>query len=88
MEQEEKLYDEVETEREFTYHGDSVSACGGCEAAVTARTRCRWVKLRECSVLVHGRGFPQMLKGTFNKSYVMPAMLNRSVACRLKESEM
>ena len=38
--QEWKLRDEVETVREFTYLGDSVSAGGGCEAAVTARTRC------------------------------------------------
>ena len=40
MEQEEKLCDEVETVMEFTYLGDSVSAGGGYEAAVTARTRC------------------------------------------------
>ena len=39
MEQEEKLCDEVETARKFTYFGDRVNASGGCEAAVTARTR-------------------------------------------------
>ena len=44
MEQEEKLCDEVETVWEFTYLGDRVSAGGGCVAAVTARTRCGWVK--------------------------------------------
>ena len=38
MEQEEKLCDVVETVREFTYLGDRVSAGGGCEATVTART--------------------------------------------------
>ena len=38
VEQEEKICDEVETVREFTYLGDSVSAGGECEAAVTART--------------------------------------------------
>ena len=43
VEQEEKLCDEVETVREFTYLGDRVSADGGCEADVTARTRCGWV---------------------------------------------
>ena len=31
MEQEEKLCDEVETVREFTYLGDRVSAGGACE---------------------------------------------------------
>ena len=37
MEQEERLRDEVET-------GDSVNAGGGYVAAVTARTRCGWIK--------------------------------------------
>ena len=39
VEQGEKLWDEVETVREFTYLGDWVSVGGGCEAAVTARPR-------------------------------------------------
>ena len=39
------LCDEVVTVREFTYAGDMVNAGGGCEAVVTARTRCGWVKL-------------------------------------------
>ena len=42
MEQEEKLCDEVETVREFNYLVDRVSAGGGCEAAVTVRTRFGW----------------------------------------------
>ena len=44
MEQEEKLRDEVETRRKLTYLGDRVNACGGYGAAVTARTRCGWIK--------------------------------------------
>ena len=40
MGQEEKLCDEVETVRELAYLGDRVGACGGCEAAVSSRTRC------------------------------------------------
>ena len=46
MEQEEKLCDEVETVKEFTYLGDKVSEGGGYEAAVIARTRCGWIKFR------------------------------------------
>ena len=38
VKQEERLCDEVETVRESTYLGDRVSAGGGCEAAVTAKT--------------------------------------------------
>ena len=33
-----KLCNELETARELRYLGDGVSAGGGCEAAVTART--------------------------------------------------
>ena len=36
VQQEERLRDEVDTVREFTYLGDRVCAGGGCEAAVTA----------------------------------------------------
>ena len=46
MEQEKNLCHEVETVREFAFLCDRESAGGGCEAAVTARTRCGWVKLR------------------------------------------
>ena len=69
MVQEEKLCDEVETVWEFTYLGDRVSAGEGYEAAVTARIRCQWVKLRECCELLYGR-FPPKLKGFVHKSYV------------------
>ena len=60
MEQEEKLCDEVETVKEFTYVGDRVSAGGGCEAAVTARTGC--VRFMEYGELLYGR-FPLSMKG-------------------------
>ena len=77
----------MKTVREFTYSGDRVSAGWGCEAAVTARTRCGWVKFRECRELLYGR-FPLKLKGAVCKSYVWPAMLYGSEAWCLKESEM
>ena len=56
-----------------TYHGDRVSAGGGCEAAVIARTTCWWDKVRACGELLYGR-FPLKLKGTAYK-YVSSAML-------------
>ena len=55
--QEEKLCDDVETVRKFTYLCDWVNAGGGCEAAVIARTRCGWVKFKECSELLYGSRF-------------------------------
>ena len=76
----------METVREEIYLVDRVSASGGCEAAVTART-CGWVKLRECSELLYGRRFPQKLKGAVHRSYVRRAIQYGSEAWCLKESE-
>ena len=52
-----------------------MSAGGGCEAAITARTRCGWVKFRECCELLYDRRFPLKLKGAVYKSYVRLAIL-------------
>ena len=76
MEQEEKLCDEVETVCEFTYLGYKLGVGGGCEAAMTARIRCGWAKLRECGELLHSRRFPLKLKGTVHRSYARPAILH------------
>ena len=43
----------MEIVRQLTYLGDRVSAVGGCEAAVTARTRCGWNKFMECGELLY-----------------------------------
>ena len=58
MQQNDKLCDEVETVREFTYLGDRVSSGGGCVVAVTARTRCGWVEIDEYGELLCDNGFP------------------------------
>ena len=47
-----------------------MSAGGGCEAAVTARTRYGWVKFKECGELLHGRKFHLRLKWAVCTSYV------------------
>ena len=80
MRLEEKLCDEEETVKQFTYFGDMVSASGGCEAAVTARTRCVWV--------MWVRRFPLRQKWAVYVSYVRPAILYGSEAWCLKENEM
>ena len=53
VEQKETSCGKVETVKEFTYLGDRVSTGGGLEASTTARTRCWWVKLRECGELLY-----------------------------------
>ena len=68
MEQEEKLCDKVESVGKFTYAGDRVGDGRRCEAAVTARTRCGWVKFRECGKLLYGR-FSLKLKRSVYESY-------------------
>ena len=85
MEQEEKLCNEVQTVSEFTYLDDRVSAGGGCEDVVTARTRCGWAKSRECSELLYGRRFRLKLKMAVYNRYLRPAILYGSEAWCLKE---
>ena len=66
----------MEAVREFTYFGDRMSAGGGCEAAVTVRTRCGWVKPMECGDLMYGRrSIPLKLNGAVYKSYARPVIL-------------
>ena len=69
------LCDEVESVGEFTYLGDRVSASGGCEVAVTARTICGCVELRECGEMLYGRRFHLWLNGAVYGIYVWPAIL-------------
>ena len=64
----------------------TVSAGAGCEAAVTARTRCGWAKPMECGELLYGRRLPLKLKGAVHKSYVRPVIQYGSEAWCLKES--
>ena len=78
----------METIKEFTYLGDRVCVKGGCEAAVTASTRCGWVKFRECGELLYGRRFPLRQKWAVYSGYVRPAILHGSEAWCLKESDM
>ena len=53
----EKMCDGVETVSKFTYLGDRLNATGGCETAVTARSRIGWMKFRQCSKILKGRWF-------------------------------
>ena len=52
-----KLCDGVETVSKFTYVGDRLNATGGCETAVTARSRIGWMWFRKCSEILKGRRF-------------------------------
>ena len=51
------FFDQVDFVKSFCYLGDRLNASGGSEAAVTARTRIGWTKLREGGKLLYGRKF-------------------------------
>ena len=61
-----------------------MSTGGGCETAVTARTRCGWDKFRECGEFLYGRKLHLRLKGDVYKCYVWPAILYWSEACKVR----
>ena len=64
-----------------------MSADGGCEAAVTARTKLGVVELNEWCELLYRR-LPLKHKGAAHKSYVRPAISYLSETWCLKEGEM
>ena len=84
----EELCEEVETVKVFCYLGDRVNASGGCEVAVTARTRIRWVKFKECREFQNSKRFSLKIKGMVYRSCVRSAMLYGSETWCLKEYEM
>ena len=88
VKQEGKLCDDVETVREYTCLGDKVRAGGRCKAAVIARTRFWWIRLRECGELLYYRRFSLWQNWAVYKSYLRPAVLYGSEALCLKESDM
>ena len=57
------------------------------EAAVTAITRCGWIKITKFGEMLHER-FPLKQKEAVYKRNVWPAILYGSEAWSLKESEM
>ena len=78
----------METVSKFPYLGDRLNATGGCETAVTARSRIGWIKFRECNEILKGRRFSLKTKGKVYKSCVRSAMLYESEAWCLREKDM
>ena len=48
------FFDQFDFVKSFCYLRDSLSASVRSEAALTARTRIRWIKFRECGKLFYG----------------------------------
>ena len=83
----EVMCNEVETVKRFCYLGDRLNASGGCEAAVTAKTRVGWKKFKEWGEILFGKRFSLQMKGKIYKSYVRSAILNGSEMWHLRENE-
>ena len=82
------FFDQVNFVKSFCYLGDRLNASGQNEAAVKARTRIGWIKLRECGELLYGRKFSLKTKGRIYHSSVRSAMLYGSETWCLRENEM
>ena len=77
----------METVNKFCNLGDRLNASGGCEAAVTARVKIRWVRFRVCGKLLLGNSFPLRMKGKVYRCCVRSAIQHVSEAWCLKENE-
>ena len=86
--EEKSFFDHVDFVKSFCYLRDRLNASGGSEAAVTARTRIGWTKLREWGKLHYGRKFSLKMKGRIYQSCVRSAMLYGSETWCLRENEM
>ena len=91
MDSVEELCEEVETVRGFCYLmdrlGNRVNAGSVCEAAVTARARIGWVKIREFGEFLNSKRFLLKLKGMVYRSCVRSAMLYANETWCLRENE-
>ena len=70
----------------FCYLGDTLSATGGSELAVTTRIRCAWKKFHELSAFLMSRATPLKLKGTVFEACVRSVMTYGSETWAMKTS--
>ena len=66
---------EYEIVDKFCHLGDMVSQEGGCEHAILKRIQTGWLKFRELSGLLIGKGTSLRSKGIIYTTCIRPAML-------------
>ena len=66
---------EYEVVDKFCYLGDMLSQEGGCEYAILKRIQTGWLKFRELSGLLIGKGMSLRSKGIIYTTCIRPAML-------------
>ena len=67
--------DEYEIVDKLCYLGDMLSQEGGCEHAILKRIQTGWLKFRELSGLLIGKGMSLKSKGIIYTTCIRPAML-------------
>ena len=70
--------DKLEVVAFFCYLGDMLSACGGCEKAVTTHVKTAWKKFRELLPVLTSRHLSYKTPGHVYSSCVRSAMLHAS----------
>ena len=65
---------------DFVIWETRLNGSDGCEAAVTARVRIKWVRFRKCGELLLGNRFPLNMKGKVYRCCVRSATLYESEA--------
>ena len=85
--QQDVMCDEAKTVKGFCYLSNRLNASGRCEAAVTARTRLRWKKFRECGEILFKKRFLLQIKRKVYKSYIRSAILYGSKMWCLRKNE-
>ena len=83
----ELMCDEMETVERFCYLGNRLNASEGCKAAITARTRLRWKKFKECGEILFRKRFSLQMKRKVYKTYVRSTMLYGNKMWCLRENE-
>ena len=64
------FFDQIDFMKSFCYLVDRLNPSGGSEAAVTARTRIGWIKLREYGELLYRRKFSLKMRSKIYRSCV------------------
>ena len=75
---------EYEIVDKFCYLGDMLSQEGGCEHAILKRIQTGWLKFRELSGLLIGKGMSVKSKGIIYTTCIRPAMLYGSETWQTK----
>ena len=77
--------DKLEVVTSICYHGDILSAAGGCELSTTTRVKTSWKKFKELKPVLSSRHLSIKTRGRVYSSCVRSAMLHASETWPLRK---